>query len=215
MIINAPRRCFAGRAPGRAGVTAVDVWRERMRAHPQCRLPAADRQRTPRGGRLAAAHPRPALRAGFVPAAVARERERAAPTRRARWAEPARRPRREEVRRRERIVAIDEEAVLMAPYASRVPFQLMLAPRRPRHAFRGRRADGRGAAPRGLRRLARHSAPPAAEPVGPHRAAGGRALLLAHRRAPAPDPPGGPGALPDLNLNIVAPEEAAAGLREA
>ena len=30
----------------------------------------------------------------------------------------------EEVRRRERIVAIDDEAVLMAPYASRVPFQL-------------------------------------------------------------------------------------------
>ena len=47
----------------------------------------------------------------------------------------------EEVRRRERIVAIDEEAVLMAPYASRLPFQLMLAPRRPRAALRGRRPD--------------------------------------------------------------------------
>jgi UDPglucose--hexose-1-phosphate uridylyltransferase len=41
----------------------------------------------------------------------------------------------EEVRRRERIVAIDDEAVVMAPYASRVPFQLMLAPRRPRARF--------------------------------------------------------------------------------
>jgi UDPglucose--hexose-1-phosphate uridylyltransferase len=38
----------------------------------------------------------------------------------------------EEVRRRERIVAIDDEAVLMAPYASRVPFHLVLAPRRAR-----------------------------------------------------------------------------------
>ena len=46
----------------------------------------------------------------------------------------------EEVRRRERIVAIDEEAVLMAPYASRLPFQLMLAPRTPARALRGRRA---------------------------------------------------------------------------
>ena len=30
----------------------------------------------------------------------------------------------EEVRRRERIVAIDDEAVLLAPYASRLPYQL-------------------------------------------------------------------------------------------
>ena len=29
-------------------------------------------------------------------------------------------------------VAIDDEAVLIAPYASRLPYQLMLAPRRPR-----------------------------------------------------------------------------------
>ena len=35
----------------------------------------------------------------------------------------------EEVRRRERIVAIDEEAVLMAPFAGAVPFQLLIAPR--------------------------------------------------------------------------------------
>ena len=41
----------------------------------------------------------------------------------------------EEVRRRERIVAIDDEAVAMAPYASRVPFQLMIAPRSPRPRF--------------------------------------------------------------------------------
>jgi UDPglucose--hexose-1-phosphate uridylyltransferase len=33
------------------------------------------------------------------------------------------------------VVAIDDEAVAMAPYASRVPFQLMLAPRRPRPRF--------------------------------------------------------------------------------
>jgi UDPglucose--hexose-1-phosphate uridylyltransferase len=41
----------------------------------------------------------------------------------------------EEVRRRVRIVAIDDEAVLMAPYGSQVPYQLMLAPRRPRARF--------------------------------------------------------------------------------
>jgi UDPglucose--hexose-1-phosphate uridylyltransferase len=32
-------------------------------------------------------------------------------------------------------VAIDDEAVLMAPYASRSPFQLMIAPRRARAHF--------------------------------------------------------------------------------
>ena len=52
----------------------------------------------------------------------------------------------EEVRRRERIVAVDDEAVVFAPYASRVPYQLMLAPRTVRGALRGRRAAGRRAA---------------------------------------------------------------------
>ena len=41
----------------------------------------------------------------------------------------------EEVRRRERIVAIDREAVAIAPFASRVPFQVQLIPRRPRPRF--------------------------------------------------------------------------------
>ena len=41
----------------------------------------------------------------------------------------------EEVRRRERVVAIDDEAVLMAPSARGSPFQLMLAPRLPRARF--------------------------------------------------------------------------------
>ena len=54
----------------------------------------------------------------------------------------------EEVRRRERIVAIDDEAVLIAPYASRLPFQLMVAPRRSARTLRGRRAQRRGAAAR-------------------------------------------------------------------
>ena len=62
---------------------------------------------------------------------------------------------------RERVVAIDEEAVLIAPYASPLPFQLMLAPRRPRARFED---DGPPAPPPARRpsRLARHlgSSPP-------------------------------------------------------
>ena len=50
----------------------------------------------------------------------------------------------EEVRKRERIVAIDEDTVLMAPYGARVPYQLLLAPRRPRPRFQD---DGPTGAP--------------------------------------------------------------------
>jgi UDPglucose--hexose-1-phosphate uridylyltransferase len=41
----------------------------------------------------------------------------------------------EEVRRGERVVAIDDEAVLVSPFAAWLPYQLMLAPRRPRTRF--------------------------------------------------------------------------------
>ena len=41
----------------------------------------------------------------------------------------------EEVRRRERVVAIDAEAVLLAPFAARLPYELMIVPRAPRARF--------------------------------------------------------------------------------
>ena len=85
----------------------------------------------------------------FVPAAVARERERfGAYAVRTMGGNLLADLVQEEVRRRERIVAIDDEAVLMAPYASRVPFHLVLAPRRAAGALRGRRTDRRRAAAR-------------------------------------------------------------------
>src|SRR6185437_10088245 len=72
----------------------------------------------------------------FVPAAIARERERfTAYAVRTMGGNLLGDLVQEEVRRRERIVAIDDEAVLMAPYASRHPFQLLLAPRRPQARF--------------------------------------------------------------------------------
>jgi UDPglucose--hexose-1-phosphate uridylyltransferase len=67
----------------------------------------------------------------FVPAAIARERERfGAYAVRTMGGNLLSDLVQDEVRRRERIVAIDKEAVLMAPYASRSPFHLLLAPRR-------------------------------------------------------------------------------------
>jgi UDPglucose--hexose-1-phosphate uridylyltransferase len=65
------------------------------------------------------------------------------------------------VRARERIVAIDAEAVLMAPYGARVPYQLMIMPRTPRPRFQD---DGPTGAPLlhdALNRLTRRfGAPP-------------------------------------------------------
>jgi UDPglucose--hexose-1-phosphate uridylyltransferase len=72
----------------------------------------------------------------FVPALLARERERfSAYAVRTMGSNLLGDLVQEEVRRRERVVAIDDEAVLMTPYASRSPFQLMLAPRRTRARF--------------------------------------------------------------------------------
>jgi UDPglucose--hexose-1-phosphate uridylyltransferase len=41
----------------------------------------------------------------------------------------------EEVRRRERLVAIDDEAMLICPWASRSPFELRIIPRTPAAQF--------------------------------------------------------------------------------
>ena len=137
---------LARRADGRAGVAAVEVWRERMRAHDDAayvHLCVDERAGAPR--RTPSCY---AL--DFVPAAVARERERfGAHAVRTMGANLLEDLVADEVRRRERIVAIDDEAVLLCPYASPHPFQLMLAPRRRRERFEDDGADRRRApAPR-------------------------------------------------------------------
>jgi UDPglucose--hexose-1-phosphate uridylyltransferase len=72
----------------------------------------------------------------FVPAAVARERERfSAYHERTQGGELLSAIVSEEVRRKERLVSIDDEAVLLCPWASRSPFELRLAPRRGAASF--------------------------------------------------------------------------------
>jgi UDPglucose--hexose-1-phosphate uridylyltransferase len=117
-------------------VGAMEAWRERMRAHAGCACRhLIVNERREAGASLPHTHAQLyALR--FVPAAIARERERfTAYATRTMGGDLLGDLVQEEVRRRERIVAIDDEAVAMAPYASRVPFQLLLAPRRPRPRF--------------------------------------------------------------------------------
>ena len=52
-------------------------------------------------------------------------------------------------------MAIDDDAVLMAPYGARLPFQLMLAPRVPRSRFEDDGPTGAALLHDGLRRLGR------------------------------------------------------------
>ena len=128
---TAPAEDLFTAVPDRIVHTAVDggpeAWRAAMREHPDAaclHLVAAD----------AAAADLYAL--DFVPAAIARERERfAAYATRTMGGNLLADLVQEEVRRRERLVAVDEEAVVFAPYASRVTGQLLLAPRAPRARF--------------------------------------------------------------------------------
>ncbi len=152
----------------------------------------------------------------FVPAEVARERERAgAYATRTMGQDLLGDLVAEEVRLRERVVAIDEEAVLLAPYASRVPFQLMLAPRRPRARFEDDGPLGAALLHDGLKRLERRlgASPPLnlwvrTAPLGAERFCWRIDVLprLTHLA--------GLELSTGLNLNIVAPEHAAVLLRE-
>jgi|CZKG01.1.fsa_nt_gi UDPglucose--hexose-1-phosphate uridylyltransferase len=218
VIINGPQSVLSlAELPVEQVVAAVEVWRERMRAHEgSAYLQLIVNERREAGASLPHTHAQ-LYALDFVPAAVARERERAsAYTTRTMGQSLLGDLVAEEVRRRERIVAIDEEAVLLAPYASRLPFQLMLAPRSPRARFHDDGPTGAALLHDGLCRLARHlgSSPP---------------LNLWVRTAPlgAEDFCWRIDVLPrlthlaglelstDVNLNIVAPEHAAELLRKA
>jgi hypothetical protein len=92
----------------------------------------------------------------FVPASVARERERfGAYATRTMGGNLLADLVQEEVRRRERIVAIDDEAVLMAPYGARLPYQLLLAPRTSRPRFEDEGPTGAALLHDALNRLRR------------------------------------------------------------
>jgi len=164
VIVNGPQPVATlAELPLEQVITAIDVWRERMRTHadsPYVQLIVNEQSEA--GASLEHTHAQ-LYALDFVPAAVARERERCgAYATRMMGQNLLGDLVAEEVRLRERVVALDEEAVLMAPYASRLPFQLMLAPRRPR-AHR-RRAVARRPAPVGTPPRRK----PTAEPVDPH-----------------------------------------------
>jgi UDPglucose--hexose-1-phosphate uridylyltransferase len=136
-------------------VEVMDVWRERMRSHGEAAyVHLIVNERREAGASLPHTHAQ-LYALDFVPAAIARERERfGAYTTRTMGGNLLGDLVQEEVRRRERIVAIDPETVLMAPYGSRVPFQLLIAPRTPRGRFEDEGPTGARMVHEALSRLA-------------------------------------------------------------
>ncbi len=144
VIVNTPEplTALADLAPDQLAA-AVEGWRERMSAHAGAAyVHLLVNERREAGASLPHSHAQ-LYALESVPAAVARERERfTAYATRTMGANLLADLVQEEVRRRERVVAIDDDAVLIAPYASRTPYQLLLAPRRGRARFEDDGATG-------------------------------------------------------------------------
>jgi UDPglucose--hexose-1-phosphate uridylyltransferase len=218
VIVNAPEPVTSlAELPLERAVGAMEVWRERMRAHSDSAyVQLIVNERREAGASLEHTHAQ-LYALDFVPGEVARERERyGAYANRTMGRSLLEDLLAEEVRRGERIVAIDEHAVLLAPYGSRVPFQLMLVPRVPRMRFEDDGPLGAELLHDGLCRLARHfgSSPPLNMWV---RTAPRGAEHFCWRIDVAPRLTylAGLELSTGVNLNIVAPEHAAAVLREA
>lgn len=217
VIVNGPQPVLSlADLPVAQVAAAMDVWRARMRVHEDAAyVQLIVNERREAGASLPHTHAQ-LYALDFVPADVARERERAgAYTTRTMGHTLLEDLVAEEVRLGERVVAIDDECVLLAPYASRLPFQLMLAPRRPRARFE-EDAVGASLLHDGLCRLARllGSSPPLnlwvrTAPRGVER------FCWRIDIAPRLTHLAGLELSTGLNLNIVAPEHAAALLREA
>ncbi len=218
VIVNCPEPIdsLADLGAERLGA-AMEVWRDRMRAHRE----SAYAHVIVNEGREAGAslpHTHAQLFAlPFVPAAVARERERfTAYAHRTSGRNLLEDVLQEEVRLRSRIVAIDADAVAICPFASRVAFQVQIVPRRPRPRFEDDGPLGHGLLADVLDRLRRRlggmpplnlwvrTAPPGAEYFCWRIDVLPRLAQLAGLEL-------GTG----LNLNVMPPERAAAELRES
>jgi UDPglucose--hexose-1-phosphate uridylyltransferase len=206
----APRSLAALSAPELAAT--LERWRERIASHAgvACVHLAVDEA----AGATASAAQLYAL--ASVPQLIAREREHfGAYATRTMGGNLLADLVQEEVRKRERIVAIDDDSVLMAPYGSRVPYQLLLAPRRPRLRFEEPGPTGAAMLHEALRRLtARFGATPAFSLWVRTAPSGAEQFCWRIDVLPRLQPISGLELGTGLALNPVTPELAAAELRE-
>jgi UDPglucose--hexose-1-phosphate uridylyltransferase len=139
VLVNAPRHvtqmCELSEEQFAA---AVATWRERMREHADASyVQLVVNEGGGAGASLEHSHAQ-LYALDFVPAAVARERERVgAYAERTAGGGLLSDILVEEVRRAERLVAIDDEAALICPWASRSPFELRVVPRSAAPSFAG------------------------------------------------------------------------------
>jgi UDPglucose--hexose-1-phosphate uridylyltransferase len=137
VIVNAPDPVSSlAELEPQAVERAMSVWRERARAHEAAYyVHVIVNEGQEAGASLPHTHAQ-LYALPFVPAEVARERERfTAYSDRTQGRNLLEDLVQDEVRRGERVVAVDEEAVALCPFAARVPFQLQIVPRRPARAF--------------------------------------------------------------------------------
>jgi UDPglucose--hexose-1-phosphate uridylyltransferase len=191
---------------------ALELWRERMAAHADAaalHLSVEDAHGTDMS--------RAELFAlDFVPAALARERERfGAYATRTMGSNLLADLVQEEVRRRVRIVAIDDESVLISAFAARAPYQLLIAPRRPRARFEDDGPTGARMLHGALRRLAgRFGAPPPIHVWVRTAPRGAEHFCWRIDLVPALGTLDGLAAGTGVHINPVAPERAAGELRD-
>ena len=217
VIVNGPQSVSSlADLPLEQVQAAVETWRERLRAqaeHAYAQLIVNERREA--GASLPHTHAQ-LYAMDFVPADVARERERfgayaAQNVGQNLLADLLQ----EEVRLRERVVAIDDDAVLVAPYGSRLPYQLMLVPRRPRPRFEDDGPTGAALLYDGLRRLAaRLGASPPLNLWVRTAPRGAEHFCWRIDIVPRITHLAGLELSTGVNLNIVAPEAAAAELRD-
>ncbi len=217
VIINCPQPAISlSQLPAQQVATAMDVWRDRIRAHESSAyVHVIVNERREAGASLPHSHAQ-LYALDFVPAAVARERERfRAYATRTMGGNLLADLVQEEVRQRKRIVAIDDVTVLMAPFGGRVPYQLMIAPRRPRMRFEDDGPTGAAMLRAALARLTRRlgAVPPLnlwvrTAPQGAEHFCWRIDILPRLTHLAGLELGAG------VNLNIVAPEQAAAELRD-
>jgi UDPglucose--hexose-1-phosphate uridylyltransferase len=137
VIVNAPDavHSLAEVAPEQVEA-AMSVWRERMRTHSaSAYVHVIVNEGKEAGASLPHTHAQ-LYALPFVPATVARERERfTAYSDRTQGRNLLEDVVQEEVRRAERVFAIDDEAVALCPFGARVPFHFQIVPRRPAARF--------------------------------------------------------------------------------
>jgi len=217
VIVNSPRHVSSiGQLEPAELEVAVSAWRRRMIARADAPYVLLILNEGPDSG-ASLEHSHAQIGASpFVPAAIARERERFNSYReRTAGASLLGEVLREEIRRSDRLVAIDDEVALICPWASRFPYELRIIPRRPEARFE----DGQGGAAMlgraiaGLNELFGQqpqlnlwvkTAPRGVEHFHWH-------LDLVPRLEPSSSFEMATG----VDINVISPEKAAAGLREA